>query len=225
VEDVATVRRFLPGYIETVWTDFLQGQMIAVRSRLQDETRALSRTIEADLLGLLGDRGASLGGIFRELDPAGDGFHAFVMPKRGKHHASGVAKGLSLHGYIMLIFDPPLGLLSLAASQIVRRMYQGGIASSDKEAIAEAAAIAVRELERGVQDRIEQQFEQLTAELQEEIGSLYREGAERIDEYLEESMARRQDTEARIDEIETLTGDTIPRLRRRLEERDRCRVA
>ena len=224
VEDIGAIKRHLPGYIETVWGEFLNGQMIAVQSKLTDETMTIDRMIETDLEELLGPW-AGLEHLFQEVGPAADGIRSFVMPKRGRHRASGAAKGLSLYGYIMLFFNPPLGVLSLAASHLVRRFYQGDIERADKQAIIASATSACRDFERDLRVRIDEQFAQLAAQLKTEVSALYADGVGRIEAALAESAARGQEVDARRAEIATLTGETIPRLRLLFEQLGRREVA
>jgi hypothetical protein len=219
VEDLTTIKRYLPGYIETAWAEFLNRQMIVVRSRLIEEMGAIGRLAESDLRDLLGERAAGLAGAAGDLGLASEGLRTLIMPRRGKHHASGIIKGLSLHGYIMLFFNPPLGVASLLAGHVIRRRYQAGMDAADVRAVAGAAAAAALDLERALVKRVEEQFAALAEGLKTDVASLYAEGISRIEESLAEASSRAQDLEGRRERLQTLRQEAIPALRRLLEDR------
>jgi hypothetical protein len=213
IEDVAEVRRHLPGYIETVWTEFLRVRMIAVRSALADEIERVNQIIESDLRELLADEDGRVPRIFEELssDPHASGI--YVPPRRGSSRVSNIARGLSVHGFIMLFFAPEIGVLSLAISQIIQHKYKQDIAQADRQAIAEAGVTASRGLEREVKARIDTQFEQLAHEMRDDIASAYEQSIKRITDLLDERLAQEENLRARTEVIENLLENSIPQLR------------
>jgi hypothetical protein len=211
VEDVGLVRRYLPGYLETIWTEYLRGRMIGVRGDLLAEEARMNAMIRADLSELL--RGAGGGGLQREFAGEGLALHVFVIPRRGKHRATNVARGLSLHGLFMLFFMPQIGIISLAASQVIQRLYKGDIDRADRQAIVTSAITATRELEREVKERINRQFADITRQLKDDAADAYRQGVEHIVELLNERAAHQQDLGARRDEIRVIARERLPRLR------------
>jgi hypothetical protein len=213
VDDIAVIRRYLPGYLETVWTEYLRGRMIAVRTELVEEETRLNAMIDADLSELLSGAGQSTDSMKRgfETDPLA--LHVFIMPKRGKHRASNVVRGLSLNGLFMLFFAPQMGILSLAASQVIQRIYREDISTADRQAVIASAAPASRELEREIKRRIAEQFATLTQQLKDDASSAYRRGVEQITEMLDERATHQHDLETRRAEIREIVRERLPRLR------------
>jgi len=225
IEDMSTIKRHLPGYIETAWAEFLHRQMLVVRSRLIEETRSVDQLIKNDLEELLGSRAAGVRHLLADFALGSEALRTFIMPKRGKHRAAGAARMLSLHGYVMLFFNPPMGVLSLAASHVIRRKYKAGMEAADIQAIVAAATSAERELERELSKRMEEQFAGFTEQIRAEVASVYADGIARIEEFLDRGAARHRNVDARRSQITRLANETIPRLRTLLEQLDKQVVA
>lgn len=217
VENIAAIKRYLPGYIQATWAEFLRRQTIAVSDRLLQEVRAIGLMVETDLEGLLGNRSTDLREHIRGFHPDEAALRTFVLPRRGQHRAMGVAKGLSVQGYLMLLVNPAAGILSLAGSHAIRRFFRGDIALADKRAILAAATDASRELEGELRRQIEEAFTALTAELKKDIANAYTEGVAGIAEFLADSAARQDDVDERRAVLAVLRNRTIPDVRRRLQ--------
>lgn len=217
IEDVREIRRHLPGYMETVWFEFLHWQTIIARSRLMEELRAIEETVESDLREMVESAALGLGERFAEFRPASHTMHVFVMPRRGKHQASTVAKQLSWLGLGLLTFTPLLGILSLSASQVVQRVFKRDVAAAERQAIVPAAVAASRDLQHDLETRIVRQFATLSEEMGTQIAEAYGRGVERLEEALSEADTGEQGaaTRARLHE---LAATTIPRLRAQLAE-------
>jgi hypothetical protein len=125
----------------------------------------------------------------------------------------------------MLFFNPPMGVLSLVASHVIRRQYKAGMEAADIQAIVAAATSAERELERELIKRMEEQFAGFTERLRAEVASVYADGVARIEEFLDRSAARHRNVDARRSQITRLANETIPRLRTLLEQLDKQVVA
>jgi hypothetical protein len=218
IEDLTTVKKYLPGYMETIWKDFLHSQMIAVRVHLLDETRRIEELVEGDLAELVGDVGKSLRGRIRDLDSGTHAMHILVMPRRGKHHASGIAKSLGYFGLGTFVWNPPLGALSMGAGVLVRRIFKGGMEEADRSAVVAAALTASRDLERELKGRIEKQFKELIETVKADVEALYRQGIEDIERSLDERTSEREGFLARKEQLHTLIHITLPELRSMLNE-------
>jgi hypothetical protein len=150
------------------------------------------------------------------------------MPKRGQHPASTFMRILSLYGFIALaipFFDPAIGIISLITSHVIRHVNRESIERADKEAIVGAANNAIREIEKALYARIEEQFAGLTKELKEEVAGLYASGLAAVEAFLEEQTARNQDVETRRLQLALLAAETVPRLREMVAGLDRRVVA
>ena len=213
VEDLTTIRRHLPGYIETVWSDFLGAQMNRVRRETEAEAATISRMIEDDLEELITEAGKGWSGPKADLGPDPHAFHVFVMPRRGKHSVTNISRALSLQGFLVMYFSPALGIASLAASQVLQHMYRKELREADREAVITSGVAASRELEREVKRRINQQFTTTSAELKNEIAGVYREAVKEITERLEERVSRQEEIGKRRDEVKAIASRRLPRLR------------
>jgi hypothetical protein len=218
VDDLAVIRRHLPGYLETIWTEYLRGRMIAVRTELLEEEMRLNAMIDADLLELLTGAGQGMDGMKRSFETDPLALHVFIMPKRGKHRATNVVRGLSLNGFFMLFFAPQIGIMSLAASQVIQRLFKEDISSADRQAVIASAAPASRELEREIKRRIAEQFATLTQQLKDEASSTYQRGVEQITAMLGTRATHQHDLEARRAEIWQVVRERLPRLRALTEQ-------
>ena len=218
IEDLKTVRRYLPGYIETVWSDFLGGQMNRVRRQVDEETAAVNRLIEEDLQELIAAARKGWNGPAADLGPDPHAFHVFVMPRRGKHRVTNITRALSLQGFLFILWSPVLGIASLAASQVLQRMYRKELREADRQAIVTSAQAATKELEREVKQRINQQFAVTSAELKRDIAAVYREAVQEITEGLEERASHQKDIGRRRDRLAIIIGERLPRLRAMMTE-------
>jgi hypothetical protein len=216
VEEIGTIKRHLPGYVEAVWADFLNRQSVAVRSKLFDETRTIGRMVERDLSELLGGEVPQLQQALVDFNPTAATLRSFIMPKRGRHRAESVAKGLGMLGFIVVPFDIPLGLASLGAAHLIRKVFKGDLALADKRAITAAALSATHELEQQVRLQVEEQFEELGKNLRERVAELYAEGVARIRAFVAEGAERREELEGQRSELERLERIVLPALREAL---------
>jgi uncharacterized protein HemX len=219
VDDLATVKRYLPGYIEHVWRELLRHEAISMRRAVEDEIKQIDAMIQDDLRGLLGE-GIALEGLISEIDPVSDTPDSFVMPRRGAHFASSIAKGLSYQGLILTLWNLPLGLASLGAGHLVRRLYRSGIQKAERKAYVDAATAASREFEEEVLRRLDQDMRTMTDELRAGVESAYRGAAERIESFLSGHVRQAHDIAARRDEIARVTAHIVPEIRALLDGMD-----
>jgi hypothetical protein len=218
VEDTTAIKRHLPGYLETIWSGLLDHQATVIRARLMDETAAIARLAETDLEELLADGAAAVRGSYQGFaTPSSFNLNAFVAAKRGSHRASSAAKGLALSGFVMIIWNIPLGLAQLGASQLIRTVFKGDIAIADKKAITAAAQTSVHELERQIKRQIETRFAELTTELSTEVEKIYTQGIEQVREFLDERLKHYGELAGRRIELDRLQQETIPALRHAIE--------
>ncbi|HLJ67561.1 MAG TPA: hypothetical protein VKX16_09405, partial [Chloroflexota bacterium] len=211
IDEPAIVRRHLPGYIETVWSELLRDRMVGVRNRLVAETAAINAMIEADLRDLFGGAGA-VPSVAGELGSPPHALHIFVMPRRGSHRAATVARGLSIPGLALLFFSPVMGALSLAASQAIHLYFKKDLAAANREAITHAALSASRELEDSIKLRLGEQIDRLAAELRTDVAAAYELAVEQTMAELGRRLAAGAERQARRDETERLLHKTLPAL-------------
>ena len=216
INDSAVARRHLPGYIEAVWLDFLRRQMVAMRGDLEAEEAQVAVMIDADFRELLAVVGQPV--LTAEWDLGGDpaGVHVFVMPRRAKRRAENIARGLAFNGFFMLFFSPPLGVLSLLASQVVQRVRRADLAEAEAQALTASALAATRQVEQEIKQRMDEQFTALTAQLEREVADVYRQGMEGLLALLDEREAHAEDLAARRQQVSAIVRERLPRLREQI---------
>jgi hypothetical protein len=217
IDDTITIKRHLPGYLESIWAGFLDRQETLVRSRLFEEAQKLGAIVEDDLSELLDTKAGAVRGDAQGIQSSSVNVSAYVMPKRGAHRANAAVKGLQLMGLVLLIWNIPFGLLNLGAGHLVRTFFKGDIDIAEKTAIAESAVAANLELERRVKRQIQERFAELTRELADEVEKLYTQGIQRIQEFLAESLNRHAASSDRQADVERIIRKTVPDLRRTLD--------
>jgi hypothetical protein len=213
IENVALIRRHLPAYIERVWTDFMAREAPAVQARLTQEVAEIEDLIESDLRELLAGSGAAAIDLPA---PEGSDLHVFVMPSRGKHRAASMARSLSFQGFLFLLlpwFSTPMGLLSLAAGQVLDRVFKHEIDAGNRKAMVGPALKASQEVERQVRRLIDQQFSETSEHLRTDIAAVYEEAVAGIVEALEHRKAERQDFSRRGEQIDAMLQVRLPALR------------
>lgn len=217
IDDSALARRHVPGYIEAVWLDFLRRQMIAMRGDLEAEEAQVAAMIDADFRELLAAVGQPALSAEWDLgtDPAG--VHVFVMPRRARRRAENIARGLAFNGFFMLIFfSPPLGILSLLASQVVQRVWRADLAKAEAQALTTSALAATRQVEQEIKRRMDEQFRALTDQLEQEVADVYRRGMEGLLTLLGEREAHAGDLAARRQQISDIVRERLPHLREQI---------
>jgi hypothetical protein len=216
-EDARLVRRHLPAYIERVWQDFMAGQAPVVQARLAQELAEMDDLIKSDLDELLCCSARVAVDAVALGSDQDHSFAVFVGPSRGDHRAASISRSLSLQGFIFLVipwFSTSIGLLSLAASQVIDRLYKAEVDAADRQAMARPAVEANREVERQARRLIQEQFEELGRDLKERIRQLYEEAVQSVVAAREKLAGESDDLARRRQELLTITGDRLPRLRR-----------
>jgi len=227
VDDLQDVRRYLPGYLQSLWEEILERRMTAIRASLEDEAGRIEELIESDLRELVEAVEGSLGataGAFGGQNTA----RVFVMPRRSQSHAESVARGLSLHGFVWLIiatffpvsFIP--GLLTLGGSHLIRHFYARDIEDANRKALTEAALAATRDLERDIHTEVDRQFGDLAADMHRAVADRYQDAVRRLEAMLGQGTADRAAMEERRERLTRLVAETIPALRQEMERGEKA---
>ncbi|HZT95312.1 MAG TPA: hypothetical protein VFB34_00585 [Chloroflexota bacterium] len=212
VEDLATVRRHLGGYVEAVWGAFLERRVEEARESIEQELERVTATIRDDLAELIGGAGPTLREALQSVAMEQDSPHVFMGPRRGKHRASNIARALSIHGLIMLYWSPLLGILSLAGGQVIQRAFKGEIGRANREALTASARAANRELEDEVKRRIGTQLSALSEHLQVAVAAAFEEAVGRITETLDERSGMGHDVVGRRRRLTEILQQRLPRV-------------
>jgi hypothetical protein len=223
IDDIATIKRYLPGYLESVWSQYLRREMETSGNRLLSEVQQVTRMIETDLQDLLGERAPRVDHLLGVDHPFSSPLHAFVMPKRGKHRATGPTRVMSLVS--LALSGTSLGLLMGGVTEAIGVFSGQEMRQAEKEAIASAAVAATRDIEQELIGRADALFKDLSTALKEEVASIYDDALERIEEVLSQAETHGEEAEARRAELEALAGDTLPDLRRQIDALQEMGVA
>jgi uncharacterized membrane protein YccC len=218
VENVQSIKHHLPGYLETVWTEFFNYQMPSLRKQLADEVQQVSDTAINDLQELLGSQSPHFQQILRDFDPVPPSMKAFIMPARGHHPAGTTATWMQVGGLALLISFPQISLALIGVGQAVRLVFRGDIASADKRAIITSVINTTYELEHQIKQQVERHFEALGADLKQAVADLYRQGIEQIRASLQGSLTRQTEVTAQQEQVERVSAVILPELRQMLHE-------
>ncbi|XZN98269.1 MAG: hypothetical protein ACM65K_08310 [Microcoleus sp.] len=218
IEDVTTIRRHLPGYIEAVWAEFFDSQVASIRNKLINEMKGVDKNIQEDLRELLGDKSSNLQSFLSIFDPTPANLRNLLMPRRSKNKVGFVATGLQLGGFLVLVANLPLGLAAIGSGQIVRMLGKKTMETDDKKAILESAIGAIQELEGQIKQQVESQFVELTNKLKTATADLYTEGITKIRSGVKDAIASHQDLLTKKEKIDRLVSVTVPELKQHLEQ-------
>jgi ABC-type uncharacterized transport system ATPase component len=116
----------------------------------------------------------------------------------------------------MLVVSPPIGVLSLLASQVVQRAWHGDLAQAEREALTASAVAAARQVEGEIKRHMDEQFTALAGRMEQQVAGVYQRGMEGILALLDERTAHTEDLAARRKAIHGIAHERLPRLRDRL---------
>ena len=190
-QDMATLKRYLPGYIETLWTEFFNAQQDAVRSKLAAEMKLINHLIEEDFRELLEGQRANLQGT-DAFDPSPAQLKTLLMPRRGKHAMGTVATGVQVAGLFLLLPSLTLGLTAIGIGQAIRMIFKKQTDAADKQAIIDSAGKAIQELEAQIKKQVSARFGTLSQEIKQAVAERYTQELASIQQMLEESLTWRQ---------------------------------
>lgn len=212
-QDMATLKRYLPGYIEALWTEFFNAQQDAVRSKLAAEIKLVNHLIEEDFRKLLEGQRASLAEGTETFDPTPARLKTLLMPRRGGHAMGTVATSVQVVGLFLLIPNLTWGLAAIGIGQAIRMIFKKETDAADKQAAIDSAVKAVQESEAQIKKQVAARFEKLSQELKQIVAERYAQELARIQQVLEESLAWQQNLSGKQEQLTNLLEKTIPALR------------
>jgi predicted GTPase len=220
VQDMTALKRYLPGYIESLWKEFFNRQLDGVRSKLAAEVKQINQMIEDDFRELLESQGTGFQDNVRDFGDSPDHLRTLLMPRRGKNQAGTVATGIQVVGLVLLIPNLPLGLAAIGIGQVVRMVFKKDTDASDRQALIDSAVHAVGELELQIKKQVSSRFDAISEEMKKAVADRYEQGLSRIRSLLEESLAWRDTLATKQAHLSTLREQTIPELRGLLAQLD-----
>ena len=211
-QDMNTLKRHLPGYIEALWTEFFTHQQDAVRSKLAAEMKFINHLIEEDFRELLEGQRTHLRENLSEFDPTPARLKTLLLPRRGKHQMGQLATGVQVAGLILQIPNLPLGLAAISIGQAIRLVFKKETDAADKQAVIASAVRATQELEIQVKKQVSSRFDAMTQEIKDAVAERYKQELDRIQHMLEESLSWRQNLVTKQKQLTTLLETALPRL-------------
>ncbi len=216
-QDMTTLKRYLPGYIETLWTEFFNAQQDAVRSKLAEEMKLINHLIEEDFRELLEGQRANLQGT-DAFDPSPAQLKTLLMPRRGKHAMGTVATGVQVAGLFLLLPSLTMGLAAIGIGQAIRMIFKKQTDAADKQAIIASAGKAIQELEAQIKKQVSARFDTLSQEIKKAVAERYTQELASIQQMLEESLTWRQNLSTKQEQLTMLLEKTIPALHKLLNQ-------
>jgi hypothetical protein len=224
VEDIAAIKRHLPGYLEALWTEFFNAQVESIRSKLVSEMKLIGEIAENDLWELIGVQGVEFQALLEQFDPTPMSMKTFVMPRRGKSEVEKVATGSQLTGCMLLVGAPLLGtpfvigLTAIGAGQLIRMACRQDIKASTKQAIITSTLNSLQGLERQIKQQVEVYFKELAEELKQVTAQLYEQGIAKLRSIVQEGVERHQNLQDQKEQLDRLLSVTIPELKACLQK-------
>lgn len=220
VQEMTTLKRYLPGYLESLWKAFFNGQLDSIRSKLAAEVKQINQMIEDDFRELLESQSAGFQNDVRGFDDTPDRLRTLIMPRRGKNQAGTIATGVQVFGLVLLIPNLPLGLAAIGIGQAIRMIFKKDTDTADRQALIDSAVNAVHELEIQIKKQVSSRFDAISAEMKKAVADRYEQGLTNLRALLEESLAWRDKLGAKQAHLSTLREQTIPELRGLLAQLD-----
>lgn len=220
IQEMTTLKRYLPGYLESLWKAFFNGQLDAIRSKLAIEVKQINQMIEDDFRELLESQSAGFQDQVRGFDDTPDRLRTLIMPRRGKNQAGTIATGVQVFGLVLLIPNLPLGLAAIGIGQAIRMVFKKDTDTADRQALIDSAVNAVHELEIQIKKQVSARFDAISAEMKKAVADRYEQGLTNLRALLEESLAWRDKLGAKQAHLSTLREQTIPELRGLLAQLD-----
>lgn len=220
VQEMTTLKRYLPGYLESLWKSFFNGQLDAIRSKLAAEVKQINQMIEDDFRELLESQGTGFQDQVRGFEDSPDRLRTLIMPRRGKNQAGTIATGVQVVGLVLLIPNLPLGLAAIGIGQAIRMVFKKDTDAADRQALIDSAVNAVHELELQIKKQVSSRFDSISEEMKKAVADRYEQGLTNLRALLEESLAWRDKLGAKQAHLSSLREQTIPELRGLLAQLD-----
>jgi GTPase SAR1 family protein len=218
VEDITTIRRSLPGYLDTIWAEFFYSQQSFISSKLSSEMVQISKLVEEDLRDLFGDNIVKVEDLLTSFDPTPVNRKALLMQKKSSNQMGAIATGVQLAGFLLLIPALPLGIFGIGAGQVIRMAYKKEMQISEKQSIVSSTLSTTHELERQIKKQVEAQFVTLTEELKQRISELYGQALTEIYATLKNGVNMHKELGTKKEQLDKFSTVTIPELSKQLEQ-------
>ncbi|BAZ08818.1 GTPase Der [Calothrix sp. NIES-4071] len=218
VEDITTIRRYLPSYLDTIWAEFFYSQQSFISSKLSSEMVEISKLVEEELRDLFGDNIVKVEDLLTSFDPTPANRKAVLMQKKTSNQMGTIATGIQFAGFLLLIPALPLGVFTIGAGQIVRVAYKKEMQISEKQSIVSSTLSTTRELECQIKKQVEAQFVTLTEELKQRISELYDQALTEIYATLKNGVNMHKELGTKKEQLDKFNTVTIPELSKQLKQ-------
>lgn len=218
IKDIKVIKRHLPGYIEALWVEFFNTQKAKMTSQIMEETKRINEIIKEDLKELIGNANNNFPNSLSSFEASPANMTTLLIPKRGTSNRGNFATALELGGLLLLAVNAPVGLASVGAGVITRRISQKSIQISEKQAIVQSAMNSIKELEAQIKKQVDKNFSELTEKFKSAITDLYTQEIAQIRDDLEKYLNQKQTLMSKKEDINRLTSETIPEFRKQFNK-------
>jgi GTPase SAR1 family protein len=218
VEDITTIRRYVPGYLDTIWAEFFYSQQSFISSQLSSEIVQISKLVEEDLRDLFGDKIVKVEDLLTSFDPTPVNRKALLMEKKSSNQVGAITTGVQFAGFLLLIPALPLGVFAIGAGQVIRMAYKKEMQISEKQSIVSSILSTTHELELQIKKQVEAQFVTLTEELNQRISELYSQALTQIYATLKNGVNMHKELATKKEQLDKFSTVTIPELSKQLEQ-------
>lgn len=218
IHDLALLRRYLPGYLDTVWSEFFEARLPGVRAALAEELEQIARQAAADLRELAEHAGLESIELAAGFDTTPGLVRSFWQPHRSDSGAAAVATNMQFAGLLLLLLPglQLIGAASIGVGQVVRMATRRAEEDAARKAILDAIIEAWPGMERQIDRQTEARFAALAAALRETVRSMYERALQAPRAAIAETAERREALRAEAGALDRLLGQSIPALESRL---------
>lgn len=213
VDELSSVKRYLPGYLEQLWSDFFDYNLPLVREKIHLEMVEIQRQVVNDIREVSGDLLDKYPELLETTYFRPMNVNPWLKHGKSKNELSKAANVVQTGGFMILpILSLPLGVAMIGAGQVIRIIGQNSIRTDEQRALIETAINSELELELMIQKQVSSQFEDITHQLMDFIKNLYEDNVNQIQAQLVESQQTRRNLEEREVLLSEIQDKKVPRL-------------
>jgi predicted GTPase len=219
VREIALLRRYLPGYLDTVWAEFFEARLTSIRAALAEELEQIARQVAADLREFAEEHGLQPIELAATFDAAPGSVRSFWQPRRSESGAASVATNMQFAGLLLLVVPglQVLGAASIGLGQVLRMTSRSAEREAQRTAMLNAVIETWPAIERQIARRVEAQFATLAETLRGTVRTMHEQALEAPRSALATATQQRTELATGSDALTLLLNETIPALEQRLQ--------
>lgn len=188
--DMHRLRKELPGYLESLWKEFIDINLIKLRYSIFTEMGKINDVLNEEINKIIGQTNERCREIINSFNPYGDFFTGFALHEKGKSLAADVAKFLKVISMPALLIGPIYLVLSYISGKAVEIIYRGDIKESDRIKIIESSDKAMRDVEDQLTKNIRNHFDEFSRNIKNIIDEISEQCFDNIEKALKESSEK-----------------------------------